>query len=611
MHKGKKLGSGTYGRVYEATEGDKKLAFKRNLSPDEGIYVASELDILSRLKGNPRIISLETVSFYQPPFVSGAFSPLKPEEKRKDIGDDVIHFFFEMAECDLDQWIRRHRINFMQMKQFMVDILLGVESIHISDIMHRDLKVNNLVVVKPELDPLVEPSEINEELDPLEGITKPMSNKAFNSLYRVKVIDFGLAKPIALDNLGTPGVTTCWYRSPEVIGGMKNFGIKVDAWAVGCIFYELIFKKSFVGNIEDTRLMMINALLNKPHYAYSDYEIQKILRYNGTTTMGPIQSIKNRIEKSQAFRSLIASQIVTSQAPRVSHSDRFSFRRNRIVAPTENVKSAPINRVTNVPTSDLSKAEIDSIVNGIIDQLGSIIEGLLVIDPEKRLSITEVLDSPFFNTHRDYINKFRKEYPPVLPQQRCYGLIDCIEREWATDYVIEMYESRDKYEWYTHRRIFHSIDLFDRLLRYKNENAPPNGIESEHKGRIMTKLDTEIYYFVCLYIAVKYFSSLHAPIKLEDFMPRYLLDEISSKELEDIEVDLIMNVLDYKIYRHTIYEAINFAVPDASDEERDHWYGKALYRLTECPPTVGEIYPGDRAAEIIGLNITGIQEYTK
>jgi serine/threonine protein kinase len=41
------------------------------------------------------------------------------------------------------------------------------------------------------------------------------------------------------DNL-TDYVATRWYRAPELLVGDTQYGPKVDVWAVGCVFAELV-----------------------------------------------------------------------------------------------------------------------------------------------------------------------------------------------------------------------------------------------------------------------------------------------------------------------------------------------------------------------------------
>ncbi|VDD95958.1 unnamed protein product, partial [Enterobius vermicularis] len=53
--------------------------------------------------------------------------------------------------------------------------------------------------------------------------------------------DFGLAREFG-DPLKpyTPVVVTLWYRSPELLLGIKEYSTSVDMWSCGCIFAEFL-----------------------------------------------------------------------------------------------------------------------------------------------------------------------------------------------------------------------------------------------------------------------------------------------------------------------------------------------------------------------------------
>ena len=38
----------------------------------------------------------------------------------------------------------------------------------------------------------------------------------------------------------TDYVATRWYRAPELLVGDTQYGPKVDVWAIGCVFVELV-----------------------------------------------------------------------------------------------------------------------------------------------------------------------------------------------------------------------------------------------------------------------------------------------------------------------------------------------------------------------------------
>lgn len=64
---------------------------------------------------------------------------------------------------------------------------------------------------------------------------------------QIKITDFGLCKVLENDEtkleLTSQGVGTYWYLPPECFqtDEKPNISSKVDVWAIGCIFYEMIF----------------------------------------------------------------------------------------------------------------------------------------------------------------------------------------------------------------------------------------------------------------------------------------------------------------------------------------------------------------------------------
>lgn len=87
-------------------------------------------------------------------------------------------------------------------------MLLALEFMHQSDLLHRDVKPENLLI-------------------------------SSNGL--LKVCDFGFART-TLKNASaiyTDYVSTRWYRSPELLVGDANYNKTVDTWAIGCIYAEM------------------------------------------------------------------------------------------------------------------------------------------------------------------------------------------------------------------------------------------------------------------------------------------------------------------------------------------------------------------------------------
>eukprot|EP00731_Ephydatia_muelleri_P029666 Em0021g189a len=93
-------------------------------------------------------------------------------------------------------------------KKVMWQVLKGVEFCHSHNIIHRDVKPENILVSK-------------------KGV--------------VKICDFGFARAIAPPGeVYTDYVATRWYRAPELLVGDTNYGRAIDVWAVGCLFSEML-----------------------------------------------------------------------------------------------------------------------------------------------------------------------------------------------------------------------------------------------------------------------------------------------------------------------------------------------------------------------------------
>lgn len=107
----------------------------------------------------------------------------------------------------------------------MKQLMKGLHYAHHNNILHRDLKAANLLV----------------------------SNNGY-----LKIADWGLSRNWRKGGRYTTRVVTLWYRAPELLLGQKYYDEKVDLWAVGCIFAELLGKKCILpGDNEMQQLKLI------------------------------------------------------------------------------------------------------------------------------------------------------------------------------------------------------------------------------------------------------------------------------------------------------------------------------------------------------------------
>ena len=114
-------------------------------------------------------------------------------------------------------------------------VILGVMLMHSKNILHRDLKCQNMFLTK-------------------EGI--------------LKIGDFGISKELeTMSKLAETNVGTPYFMAPEVCRG-DPYGEKADVWAIGCILYELaLLRKPFDA---DSIQGVFDKIIHKPLDFYGE-----------------------------------------------------------------------------------------------------------------------------------------------------------------------------------------------------------------------------------------------------------------------------------------------------------------------------------------------------
>ena len=126
--------------------------------------------------------------------------------------EERIYFVLEYAnKGDLyDEYARQKRLSEKRVAQVMQDVILGLQYLHSENIIHRDVKPENIL--------------INNE----------------NDIETAKIADFGYAiKLESSKQKVTDFVGTMDYLAPELIDN-KPYSFSVDIWAIGVIIYELL-----------------------------------------------------------------------------------------------------------------------------------------------------------------------------------------------------------------------------------------------------------------------------------------------------------------------------------------------------------------------------------
>ncbi|XP_033748588.1 mitogen-activated protein kinase 7-like [Pecten maximus] len=161
---------------------------------------------------------------------------IKPKETLEEFKD--IYVVFDLMESDLHKIIySKQDLSEEHVRYFLYQLLRGLKYIHSANVIHRDLKPSNLLV--------------NEDC-------------------QLKIGDFGMARGVSAspeepNHFMTQYVATRWYRAPEIMLALVEYGAAVDVWSVGCIFAEMLGRKHlFPGKDYISQIKLIVGILGSP-----------------------------------------------------------------------------------------------------------------------------------------------------------------------------------------------------------------------------------------------------------------------------------------------------------------------------------------------------------
>ncbi|KAK8815191.1 hypothetical protein WA158_003403 [Blastocystis sp. Blastoise] len=234
-----RLGEGTYGVVYKAKNNItqeivalKKIKINPSTTSASGFPITAlrEVNLLLSLH-HPNIIPVkEMVIDPHPPMTTYMVMEYLPL--------DMVKVMFTKMQVPFSQ---------SEVKCLLYQLLQGVEYMHSKWIIHRDLKLSNLLYNNGQL----------------------------------SICDFGLAR-IYSDplELYTQQVVSLGYRAPELLVNPRESKVlyddKLDMWSVGCIFYELLTRTPFVslkqGNGEMEALIKIIKQIGYPPPEYDGFK---------------------------------------------------------------------------------------------------------------------------------------------------------------------------------------------------------------------------------------------------------------------------------------------------------------------------------------------------
>lgn len=172
-----------------------------------------EVKLLSELR-HPNIVE------YKTHFIAEGEDDVKTDQQQKEKLCVVMEY------CDggdlLQKLVRYNKrgktIREEKILKYMTQLLLAIEYIHSKNILHRDIKSQNIFLFADKHIP-------------------------------VKLGDFGISKELSasLDRTASTVIGTPYYMSPEILSG-KHYSFASDMWAVGCVLFEMMtLKHAFRG----------------------------------------------------------------------------------------------------------------------------------------------------------------------------------------------------------------------------------------------------------------------------------------------------------------------------------------------------------------------------
>uniref|UniRef100_A0A3P9KA90 Mitogen-activated protein kinase 15 n=1 Tax=Oryzias latipes TaxID=8090 RepID=A0A3P9KA90_ORYLA len=173
----------------------------------------------------------------------------------------------------------------------------------------------------------------------------------------VKLCDFGLARSLnqvqedSVNPALTEYVATRWYRAPEILLGSTRYTKGVDMWSLGCVLGEMLLGKAL---------------------------------FPGTSTI-------NQIEK------------IMSAIPHPSPDDVFAIK--------SEYGSSVIQRMLLKPQVPLEDLLPPSVPHDALN----LVKGLLVFNPEKRLTAEQALQHPYVARFHNPAKEPSLNYDVVLP----------------------------------------------------------------------------------------------------------------------------------------------------------------------------------------------------
>ncbi|XP_070493084.1 MAPK/MAK/MRK overlapping kinase-like [Chironomus tepperi] len=156
-----------------------------------------------------------------------------------------LTLIFHLMDYSLYDFIkdRKKTLSETRCKNYLFQLGHGLLYLHHIGIFHRDIKPENCLL----------------RIDPNLAKTNLMRSEL------IQLADLGSATFFQYPLPRSQYISTRWYRSPECLLTRGYYGSKMDIWALGCVFYEMLtLHPLFPGISAIDQLDKIHCILGKP-----------------------------------------------------------------------------------------------------------------------------------------------------------------------------------------------------------------------------------------------------------------------------------------------------------------------------------------------------------
>lgn len=226
----------------------------------------------------------------------------------KDFFYNSLHFYmcYEYIEGEslLNLIKRKGKLNENIAKDLFKQIVCGVKYLHENAIVHRDLKIENILLQKVPLNTKHDNDGSNENIQ----------------RWKVKIIDFGLSNFYNTHPLNT-FCGSLQFAAPELLRGIIYNGPEVDIWSLGIILFVMINAKL---PFDDQDIAYLHSKIKKGKFKFAvenlDKNIKKLIK-----GMIEIQVVKRfilkQVEESEWLKDVKCGCNRKSEIPEESLTD--------------------------------------------------------------------------------------------------------------------------------------------------------------------------------------------------------------------------------------------------------------------------------------------------